>query len=482
MVAIDQERIFAARADEAMVFSSIIFLYVFLPLLFIGYGITKGTGKNLILLVFSLFFYAWGEPKYILLMISSIVINYLLGMAIFGNKGHAKKVILALGVIINIFMLAVFKYLDFIIGIIDLVPGMNLNEAGITLPIGISFYTFQALSYLIDVYRGDEEVEKNLVNFATYISFFPQLIAGPIVQYRHVRTRLNEKTNPSLNEINEGVMRFCIGLGKKTLIANALGQMVDSLTVLRGDELSCLSSWVAVIGFSLQLYFDFSGYSDMAIGLGKMFGFSFPENFDHPYESKSVTEFWRRWHISLGSWFRDYVYIPLGGSKKGFKRQVLSILVVWAVTGLWHGASFNFVVWGLYYAAFLLMEKIFLLRLTARFPSFLKHLYTVVVVVIGWSIFMKPDLTAGYGFYKKMAGMGDLTDRGIFFVIREYAVILVLGIIGSTGIPKRLSGRIVEGNDGLKYILSCVFISFIMVLSTAAIISDTYNPFLYFRF
>lgn len=347
-----------------MVFSSLLFLFYFLPAVLVVYFIVPRKAKNIVLLIFSLFFYAWGEPVYILLMMFSICMDFFLGLwleRVRQNRERAKKV-LVLAVVLNVALLAFFKYADFFVDNLNAVTGLAIPSLNIPLPIGISFYTFQAMSYLIDLYRGDVPVQRSIVAFGTYVSLFPQLIAGPIVRMRTVVGELADRRE-SFDDFSIGVKRFVAGLGKKVLIANTLGEVWSQVSAMEPDGLPVLTAWIGVLAYTFQIYFDFSGYSDMAIGLGRMFGFHFLENFDYPYISKSITEFWRRWHISLSSWFKEYVYIPLGGNRKGLSKQIRNILIVWLLTGFWHGASWNFVVWGLYFGVLLILEKLFLLRL-----------------------------------------------------------------------------------------------------------------------
>ena len=352
-----------------MVFSSLLFLFYFLPAVLAVYFIVPRKAKNVVLLLFSLFFYAWGEPVYILLMLFSICMDYLLGLWMERVKqapGRAKKV-LALAVVLNVALLGFFKYADFFVENLNALTGLAIPALQIPLPIGISFYTFQAMSYLIDLYRGDVPVQRNIISFGTYVSLFPQLIAGPIVRMRTVVGELADRRE-NFDDFSSGVKRFVTGLGKKVLIANTVGAVWSQISAMEIRELPVLTAWIGLFAFTFQIYFDFSGYSDMAIGLGRMFGFHFLENFDYPYISKSITEFWRRWHISLSSWFKEYVYIPLGGNRKGFPKQIRNILIVWLLTGFWHGASWNFVAWGLYFGVLLIAEKLFLLRFLEKLP------------------------------------------------------------------------------------------------------------------
>jgi len=466
-----------------MVFSSIVFLFKYLPIVLAVYYIVPAKWRNVWLFIVNLVFYGWGEPVYILLMLFSIAVNYANGLFIAKyreNSRNTAKNILILNIVINLALLIFFKYYDLLAETLSMLPGISIKALGLGLPIGISFYTFQAMSYPIDVYRGDTEAQRNPVLFGTYISLFPQLIAGPIVRYKDVAEQLSSRTH-SVDKFSSGVCRFTVGLGKKVLIANNIGALWDIYAVKGAADLTVLGSWMGIIAFTLQIYFDFSGYSDMAIGLGRMLGFEFLENFNYPYISKSVTEFWRRWHISLGTWFRDYVYIPLGGNRRGLKRQLLNILIVWALTGIWHGANWTFLVWGLYYALFLVIEKTFLLKALDKVPSFFRHLYTMLVVTCGWAIFQLDSMKAVWTYFKAMFGGGaaGLYVSGDIYYLASFAVIIILAALFSTDILKKLWSGIPRR---ITKILCPVGIICILVLSTAYLVDSTYNPFLYFRF
>ena len=480
-----------------MVFSSVVFLFYFLPIFIILYTVAPHKAKNLVLLVGSLFFYAWGEPVYILLMVFSILVNYIFGRLI--GAGNRVKLWLTLGIIVNLLLIGVFKYADFICGNINSLFGTSMAEPGLPLPIGISFYTFQAMSYLIDLARGEVRLQKNIINFATYISMFPQLIAGPIVRLKDVEGSLEERTL-SLSGAAYGIRRFIIGLGKKVLLANNAGMIFDSITASAETSgagtltglagLPVLTAWLAAIAFTFQIYFDFSGYSDMAIGLGSIMGFRFPENFNYPYISRSITEFWRRWHISLSTWFREYVYIPLGGNRKGPARQVLNLLIVWLLTGMWHGASWNFIMWGLYYGLLLIFEKILGARLLTRLPAALQHLITMVLVIFGWIIFSLESPADIISLMGACFGIsGTLFNAGSVYILRSNAVLLLLLAFGATDVPKRLwtecAGRLEKGTGQvttLESLLENLFLAAVLIISIAYITAGTYNPFLYFRF
>jgi alginate O-acetyltransferase complex protein AlgI len=466
-----------------MVFSSVPFMFMYLPVVLLVYYIAPWKWRNLWLFVVNLLFYGWGERVYILLMLLCITVNFINGILIdkYRSDTRKAKLILVLNVVINIGMLVFFKYIDLIIETLRLIPGLSgLETIGVTLPIGISFYTFQTMSYPIDVYRGDANVQKNFISFGTFVALFPQLIAGPIVRYKDVADQLNFRAS-SVDQFASGVRRFMIGLAKKTLIANNLGSLWDIYAAASASELTMLGSWLGIIAFSLQLYFDFSGYSDMAIGLGRMLGFEFLENFNYPYISKSITEFWRRWHMSLGTWFRDYVYIPLGGNRCSRRRQFFNILVVWALTGIWHGASWTFLLWGLYYALFLMVEKAFLLKRLERAPAILSHLYTLLIVIVGWAIFQLDSLekcaiylTAMFG----MGGAGFAVSSDLYYLL-SYAVTFVIAIAAATPLGARLYNKAPEA---LRACASPALIVVALILATAYIVDGTYNPFLYFQF
>ena len=457
-----------------MVFSSLLFLTRFLPCVLLIYfmipGCMKNIWKNLALFVCSLVFYAWGEPVYIWLMLFSTVVDYVnggfAGYFVEKDRRDIARVFLVLSVGINLSLLAVFKY-----------------TGKYALPIGISFYTFQSMSYTIDVYRGKAKAEKNIINFGAYISLFPQLIAGPIVRFTDIAVQLRERKG-DLNRIRYGVVRFACGLGKKVLLANQAGAIFQTVTGYSAAQMTTLAAWFGILAFMFQIYFDFSGYSDMAIGLMAVFGFEIPENFDYPYESRSITEFWRRWHISLGSWFKEYVYLPLGGSRKGMTRTFINIFIVWFLTGLWHGATLNFTLWGLYFCFFLVLEKTWLLRLLERLPRWISHVYALVVIYFGWLLFAWEDIHGHRVYLKAMAGIGagGWCDAQSVYLLMSNLILLVLFIIGSTSLPKRIVGFL-TARDGIgTALLQSVFVAAMLVLSIAYLVNGTYNPFLYFRF
>ena len=466
-----------------MVFSSTVFLLLFLPLVAILYYICPRRGRNAVLLAASLLFYGWGEPKYILIMLFSTVFDYCngLGIARFRRLGrkNADKAVLALSVVGNLSILGFFKYTDFAIENVNSLLSLGLPALGLALPIGISFYTFQTMSYTIDVYRGQVAPQRNILDFAAYVTLFPQLIAGPIVQYKTVEKALHTRKENWL-EASRGMQRFVIGLGKKVLLANQMGAVWESISAM--EQPTVLTAWLGALAFTFQIYFDFSGYSDMAIGLGHLFGFTFLENFRYPYTSRSVTEFWRRWHISLGTWFREYVYIPLGGNRRGLSRQLVNLLIVWFLTGLWHGASWNFVLWGLYYAALLVLEKTLLLKVLDRLPAAVGHIYTCLCFVLGWMLFAITDLSR-LGQYFAAMFTGTLADGGTWYLLRSNAALLVLAAIGSTALPASLWARwSAKLPGGAATALRTVGVTAILLLSMAFLVGDSYNPFLYFRF
>ncbi len=465
-----------------MLFSSLIFLFVFLPVVIAGYYILPFKAKNLWLLLSSLFFYFYGEPKYLILMISVITASYIFGLITEKAKGKARKIVLALAVAVILSALLFFKYTDFFLTAANSFFGTDFSLLGLALPIGISFYTFQAISYNIDVYRGDVPAQKNPLKLALYVSLFPQLVAGPIVRYSDIEKALNERQH-SIEKFSFGVRRFVTGLAKKVLLANSLGSLCE---VFRNtDEKSTLFFWVYAVAYSLQVYFDFSGYSDMAIGLGKIFGFEFMENFRYPYVSTSVTEFWRRWHISLGSWFRDYVYIPMGGNRVKTPRFFFNILTVWFLTGFWHGADWTFIIWGLYFAALLLIEKSIPKKIKDKVPSVFGHIYLIFAVLVGFAIFNGSGVE---GVLYDLRGMFTpaypvCTDITLYY-LKSYAVLLALGIFGATPAAKILADKFTGSKIGSKLtvVAEPVFVVAVLVTVTAYLVDGSYNPFLYFRF
>ena len=469
-----------------MVFSSLTFLMFFLLIVLLFYFISKDKYKNLILLVFSLIFYAWGEPKYIILMIISIVVNYFIAILIDKNRNRnvVSKILLILSVLLNIGILFIFKYSDFFIENINKLFNLKMSFLGLILPIGISFYTFQLLSYVLDVYKNKVEVQKNIFDLGTYVALFPQLIAGPIVRYETIEKELRNRVH-SLDKVLQGLRRFIIGLAKKVILANNLGFIADH--IISKSEIGLYGSliaWIGMIAYTLQIYYDFSGYSDMAIGLGKIFGFSFLENFNYPYISKSITDFWRRWHISLSSWFKDYVYIPLGGNRVSKLKFIRNIFVVWFLTGFWHGASWNFIIWGLYFGLLLLIEKLFLKRIIDRMPELLKWIYSFILIVIGWTIFRNIELETIASLLSKMF-IFEKTNWIQFirenYEILNYVIFLILGIIGMFPYIGNVISNF-ENSNNFKRIIINIYIFIIFVVSIGFLVNATYNPFIYFRF
>lgn len=463
-----------------MVFSSIPFLYFFLPLTLLVYAVAPRKTKNAVLLILSLLFYWWGEPKYVLLMIFTVTFCYFAGIIIENRRNSPKgKLLLNFSVAVPLGLLALFKYADFLLGSFNSLTGADIPLLRLALPIGISFYTFQAISYVIDVYRGDVPAQKNYISLATYITLFPQLIAGPIVRYTTVAEDLRERKH-SAAKISDGIFRFAVGLGKKVLIANLLGSLCTAYR--ESSDPSVVFAWVYAVSFALQIYFDFSAYSDMAIGMGKIFGFRFLENFNYPFISRSITEFWRRWHISLGSWFRDYVYIPLGGNRVKPLRHIVNILVVWCLTGLWHGAAWTFMAWGLYFGVLLIVEKLFLKKHLEKLPAVFQHSYVLILVLISFVLFNADSFTMALDDLKLMFGLGGLPfmSEDTLYNLSSYCVLLVAALIGATPLVKRLAEKL-KGRR-FSFILEAVTVAVILVLSTAYLVDGSFNPFLYFRF
>ena len=466
-----------------MVFSSMTFLYYFLPVVLLVYLVAPRQVKNLVLLLASLFFYAWGEPRYILLMGVTVLIGYASALVIgrYRDKIQA-KIVFILALFCCLALLGIFKYADFFISSFGKATGMSVGLLKLALPIGISFYTFQLVSYIVDVYRGKVKAQKNPITLFTYVVMFPQLIAGPIVRYEDVEQDLADRKH-SIPMIREGISRFVIGLGKKVLIANQLGELADLYTKV--TENSVAFAWVCAVAAALQIYFDFSGYSDMAIGLGKIFGFSFPENFDYPYMSRSITEFWRRWHMTLGGWFRDYVYIPMGGSRVKSGRLIFNLLVVWMLTGLWHGASWNFVLWGLFFGILLIIEKLFILKYIQEAKG-ISHIYVIFAVVISFVIFSSDNMNYAGHMLADMFGMGGLngiTKETLYYIV-SYGFTLFVAIMGATPLVKHIATRAMRVAEKYKLdtVLESVVLALILILSTSHIVDGSFNPFLYFRF
>lgn len=470
-----------------MVFSSFTFLFIFLPVLLLVYFITPArfrTARNTILLAFSLFFYAYGGPEFLLLMLLSITINYVFGLLSHKNGGGVKWAV-AVSVILNLGLLAYFKYAGFLCENLAAV-GVGITVPDIVLPIGISFFTFQGMSYVIDVYRGDVPAAKNPLKVALYISLFPQLIAGPIVRYSTIADEIVDRRE-NLEDFSEGLTRFIIGLSKKVIIANSIGAMADGVFDLQAADLTGSLMWLGAIAYTFQIYFDFSGYSDMAIGLGRMFGFHFLENFNYPYISKTITEFWRRWHISLSTWFRDYLYIPLGGNRRGKKRQIFNMLAVWALTGLWHGAAWNFLIWGLFYFVLLVCEKYVWKRPLQAMPNFFKHIYALFFVVLGWVIFRCESMTAiGFSF-AAMFGGAPFIDGRTGYYLAEYWWVILVAIAASLPIKDKLESALAKRQDsafwsGFQVWAPKIWALALLALCYVRLVSGTFNPFIYFRF
>ncbi len=471
-----------------MVFSSVLFLFRFLPIFMICYYLVPRRMKNFILLLGSLFFYAWGEPVYVVLMLFSTVSDYIHGLLIDRFRGKKRATFfLVSSIVINLFLLGFFKYADFLIQSINSVAGTTIPLLRLPLPIGISFYTFQTMSYSIDVYRGEAKVQKNILDFGVFVTMFPQLIAGPIVKYKQVQESMHDR-RVDVCQISYGAKRFVKGLAKKVLLANNIGALWSQISALNYGEISVLTAWLGIVAFSLQIYFDFSGYSDMAIGLGACLGFDFPENFNYPYISASVTEFWRRWHMTLSGWFREYVYIPLGGNRKGLGRQLLNILIVWMLTGIWHGAGVNFLLWGLWFAFFLILEKLFLGKIFKVLPKGFGVIYTGLVVLFGWVLFEVQTWDGIVGFLQAMLGLNSvgLFDSQGLFLGREYLVLFAIAMIAATPILKNIADKLERSRSAYGIALyrlgEKVIVAVLLYLSIAYIVDASYNPFLYFRF
>lgn len=471
-----------------MVFSSLLFLFRFLPAVLAAYYILPRGCRNLVLFFSSLVFYAWGEPVYVVLILFSTVTDYCAGRAVSycRKRGMEKGALAAVwcSAVVNLSLLGFFKYAGFLVENINRLVGTDFPVVQAALPIGISFYTFQTMSYTIDVYRNDAEVQKDFIAFGAYVALFPQLVAGPVVRYKTVAGQLKNRRE-TVDLFCSGILRFVAGLGKKILIANQMGMLWEEIAAMDTGSLATATAWLGVVAFTFEIYFDFSGYSDMAIGLGKMFGFTFPENFDYPYESKSITEFWRRWHISLGTWFREYVYIPLGGNRKGMGRQFVNIAVVWFLTGLWHGAYWNFVLWGVYYGILLMIEKLLWKPLLVKLPPIVQHLYTMAAVVFGWSLFAWQDMADSVSFMETMfmqEGAG-LANTQTMYLALSYAFLLAIAAVFSSSWPKRwFTGSLFPDGTVRREIADMVFVAAVSAACIAMLVNASYNPFLYFRF
>lgn len=472
-----------------MVFSSIPFLFYFLPIVLAFYYISPRFLKNGVLFFSSLFFYAWGEPVYVLLMLFSTVVDFTHGILIENflktDKKKKAKLVLCSSILINLSLLCFFKYSDFFIQNINALTGTNIALQNLPLPIGISFYTFQTMSYSIDVYRKEAQAQRNIISFGAYVALFPQLIAGPIVRFQTIAHALDARLE-TVDDFAQGALRFVQGLGKKVLLANNIGFLWENIIAMNVATLPTLTAWLGLLAFAFQIYFDFSGYSDMAIGLGRMFGFHFPENFNYPYISRSITEFWRRWHISLGTWFREYVYIPLGGNRKGTKRTFLHIMIVWFLTGFWHGAAWNFILWGVYFGLLLFIEKRFLGNWLKKLPPLLNHGYALFFILMGWCLFAFDDMGQLSAYFSALFAFhnGPLWDTESLYLLSSYFLIFLILAIGATPLPKKWVQQFSQGREESTFfgILSTFFLISVFLLSVASIINSSYNPFLYFRF
>ena len=464
-----------------MIFSSLTFLFAYLPLTLAVYFLAPLRWRNLVLLLVSLFFYGWGEPVYISIMILSILIDYTHGMLVEKYRSNDKlaRYFVGQSVAFNLLLLGFFKYWDFLAANLSLIPGVTVPQLGIALPIGISFFTFQTMSYTIDVYRRDAPVQRNIIRFGAFVTMFPQLIAGPIVKYKTVAEELNHREH-TFENFALGARRFCVGLAKKVLLANSIGALWEAQLAAQGTgTLTVVGGWMGLLAFGFQIYFDFSGYSDMAIGLGWIFGFHFNENFDHPYLSKSVSEFWRRWHMSLTSWFREYLYIPLGGNRGGTAKALRNILIVWFCTGFWHGASWNFILWGMYFALWLILEKYLLKNVLAKSPAVFKHFYTLVIVFVGWGIFAMEDLTVCGQYLSACFGGAPLWSTVDGYTLRSYVVTFVALVAASTTLGVKGWNRLPAK---VQKIMTPILMAMSLILCTAYLVDGSYNPFLYFRF
>ena len=470
-----------------MVFSSLVFLFVFLPLTLLLYFSVPRRLRNTILLIVSLIFYAWGEPIYIILMLFSTVTDFVHGLLVerYRNQPKQAKLVVLSSITINLGLLVFFKYSTFLLTNINLLFHTNFYIPQMSLPIGISFYTFQTMSYTIDVFRQEAKAKKNMIDLGAYVTMFPQLIAGPIVRYQTIANQLDHRVE-SEDLFAKGIWRFTIGLGKKVLLANNIGLLWNQIQLTEMSDLSIVMAWLGLVAFGFQIYFDFSGYSDMAIGLGYLFGFELLENFNYPYISQSITEFWRRWHISLGSWFRDYVYIPLGGNRKGKKRMYLNLFIVWMLTGLWHGASWNFVLWGLYFGILIIIEKAFLLFWLSRAPRWMRHVYTIILLLIGWGLFAFEDFHQLINYFTVLFGLRNATwvNQETLYYLSQNIILFVLLTIASTPMIRLIGQKLFNSPYGsvIKAFIVPMICLLILIASTAYLVDSSYNPFLYFRF
>ena len=480
-----------------MVFSTSIFIYLFLPITLIIYYLAPKKGKNLIILLSGLLFYSWGEPIYVIVMLISTMIDYFAGLIMnhFEGRKVPRRLCLIVSIVMNLGLLGIFKYSGFIAENINAIAGTqlidinNMNFFGIEylpmnmLPIGISFFTFQSMSYTIDLYLGNVKVQKNPISFAAFVTLFPQIVAGPIVRYDDVAKELDDRSI-TIDLIYDGIIKFIIGLSKKVLIANSIGALWTSIKATDIANVSVVSSWLGILAFTFQIYFDFSGYSDMAVGLGKMMGFNFPKNFDYPYLSKSISEFWRRWHITLGAWFKSYVYIPLGGNRKGMARTIFNLAVTWFLTGVWHGASWNFILWGTLYGVVIILEKLFLGKLLDKIPDIFGHIYTMLLVILGWVLFDTADLPTAGAYIAKMFGFGGGTfiDSTAMYQIATYGITFIICIIGCTNLPKLAVEALKKKSAVLVNYGGIAVMTGMFIICAAYLVDQTYNPFLYFNF
>lgn len=459
-------------------------MFFFLTVTMLLYFIIPDKFRNILILITGLFFYAWGEPKYVIIMLVSTAIDYTAGRLIdkFGDKRNYQTAFLLISVIMNLGLLGVFKYSSFIITTINSVFGTSINDPQIPLPIGISFYTFQSMSYTIDLYMHKIKVQKNFFSFAAYVTLFPQIVAGPIVRYETVSKEIDHRT-VTISKVSEGIGKFLKGLAKKVLLANNIGLVWAQVKAMDYSGISCATAWLGILAFTFQIYFDFSGYSDMAIGLGKMLGFNFPINFDHPYLSRSVSEFWRRWHITLGSWFREYVYIPLGGNRKGQARTIINLFIVWALTGLWHGSSWNFVLWGLYFGVLIVIERLGLVKVLEKLPKAISTLYTFLMVIFGWVLFDTNTITDAWIYFKAMFGAtGTIGDNTALYLLASNIVIYVVCIFASTDIFTKITDKLSKEKT-LYYRIAALSAQIaVLICCTAFLVDASYNPFLYTRF
>ena len=458
-----------------MVFSSVLFIFRFLPIAMILYFLTPNKFKNLTLLLVSLIFYSWGEPKYFLIMVASIFVDYFVSRGIEKSRNNKKVsiMLLSISILFNLGILFFFKYFNFFLENINNILGLSLKYVKITLPLGISFYTFQTMSYTIDVFLGKVKAEKNIINFGAFVCLFPQLIAGPIVKYTDINLELKHR-KIDIKQIQDGIELFILGLGSKVLIANNIGAFWSEIEGKGFDGIGTVIAWISVLAFAFQIYFDFSGYSLMAIGLGKILGFNFPRNFNYPYISKSITEFWRRWHISLGSWFKEYVYIPLGGNRVGKLRIYINLFIVWFLTGFWHGASYNFILWGLYFFVLISIEKAFLFKFLEKY-KIISHIYSIFFILLGWTIFAVVDLEQLKILLKQMFSISK-NNQWIYYV-RNYGITFIIAAALATPIVKNIYNKIIKSD-----ILNTIILMVIFLISIAYLVDATYNPFLYFRF